>query len=79
MEQIPGGAPAYGNFTGVAATNQDEVGTFNGGSYRISHRDSNSIVTIQLAIGCPLSAKPGEGLPISFPCPAGLSITTALF
>lgn len=37
----------------------DDVGTFNGGSYRISHRDTNTIVTIQLAIGCPLTVKPG--------------------
>jgi uncharacterized protein (TIGR00266 family) len=37
----------------------DDVGTFNGGSYRISHRDCNTIVTIQLAMGCPLTAKPG--------------------
>ncbi|KAI0472707.1 tryptophan RNA-binding attenuator protein-like domain-containing protein [Xylariaceae sp. FL0804] len=37
----------------------DDVGTFNGGSYRISHRDCNTIVTVQLAMGCPLSAKPG--------------------
>lgn len=37
----------------------DDVGTFNGGSYRISHRDCNTIVTIQLAMGCPLTARPG--------------------
>jgi len=41
------------------ATTVDDVGTFNGGSYRISHRDCNTIVTIQLAMGCPLQAKPG--------------------
>ncbi|ERT01663.1 uncharacterized protein SPSK_07407 [Sporothrix schenckii 1099-18] len=52
------GAPAPGMFTGVTAV-VDDVGTFNGGSYRISHRDSNTILTIQLAIGCPLTAKPG--------------------
>ncbi|KAI0005239.1 DUF124-domain-containing protein [Xylariaceae sp. FL0662B] len=45
-------------FQGASAT-VDDVGTFNGGSYRISHRDCNSIVTIQLAIGCPIQAKPG--------------------
>lgn len=54
----PGGAPAAGHFTGVQAI-QDDVGTFNGGSYRISHRDSNSLLTLQLAMGCPLQAKPG--------------------
>ncbi|KAH8687554.1 tryptophan RNA-binding attenuator protein-like domain-containing protein [Tricladium varicosporioides] len=52
------GAPAAGHFIG-ASTTQDDVGTFNGGSYRISHRDTNSIVTIQLAMGCPLTVKPG--------------------
>lgn len=35
------------------------MGTFNGGSYRISHRDCNTIITIQLAMGCPINAKPG--------------------
>ncbi|TVY56115.1 Uncharacterized protein LCER1_G003997 [Lachnellula cervina] len=52
------GAPAAGHFVG-ASTTQDDVGTFNGGSYRISHRDTNSILTLQLAMGCPLTAKPG--------------------
>lgn len=47
-----------GSFIGAGAT-MDDTGTFNGGSYRISHRDTNSIVTIQLAIGCPLTVKPG--------------------
>ena len=56
---MPGGAPAAGKFVGVVPTDQDDVGTFNGGSYRISHRDSNTIITLQLAIGCPLIAKPG--------------------
>ena len=55
---MPGGAPAQGHFTGAGAT-KDDVGTFNGGSYRISHRDTNTILTIQLAMGCPLHAKPG--------------------
>ena len=55
---MPGGAPPQGHFIGASAT-IDDVGTFNGGSYRISHRDSNTIVTVQLAIGCPLNVKPG--------------------
>lgn len=38
------------------------MGTFNGGSYRVSHRDTNSILTIQLAMGCPLIAKPGNNV-----------------
>ncbi|PLN77375.1 DUF124-domain-containing protein [Aspergillus taichungensis] len=46
-------------------TSQDETGTFNGGSYRISHRDSNSIVTLQLAVGCPIEAKPGAMIAMS--------------
>ncbi|RKF60731.1 hypothetical protein OnM2_048066 [Erysiphe neolycopersici] len=40
----------------------DDIGTFNGGSYRISHRDTNSILTIQLAILCPLTVKPGTNI-----------------
>lgn len=56
---MPGGAPAPGHFVGAGAV-VDDVGTFNGGSYRISHRDTNTIVTIQLAVGAPVTAKPGE-------------------
>ncbi|KAI9813645.1 MAG: hypothetical protein M1827_003716 [Pycnora praestabilis] len=56
--QMPGGAPAPGHFIGASST-VDDVGTFNGGSYRISHRDTNTIVTLQLAMGCPLTVKPG--------------------
>ena len=43
----------------------DDVGTFNGGSYRISHRDCNTILTIQLAVGCPLQTKPGVMIAMS--------------
>ncbi|KAL5337299.1 tryptophan RNA-binding attenuator protein-like domain-containing protein [Aspergillus crustosus] len=46
-------------FTGATSTSADDVGTFNGGSYRISHRDSNTLLTLQLAVGCPLQVKPG--------------------
>lgn len=61
------GAPSPGHFVGAGAgvgtsatgATVDDVGTFNGGSYRISHRDCNTIVTIQLAMGCPLTARPG--------------------
>lgn len=49
----------------VPVTVQDEVGTFNGGSYRISHRDTNSILTLQLAVGCPIEAKPGAMIAMS--------------
>ncbi|KAE8350452.1 tryptophan RNA-binding attenuator protein-like domain-containing protein [Aspergillus coremiiformis] len=51
--------------TFVPASNQDEVGTFNGGSFRISHRDSNSVLTLQLAMGCPIEAKPGVMIAMS--------------
>jgi hypothetical protein len=64
QSQMPGGAPPQGHFTGASAT-IDDVGTFNGGSYRISHRDSNTIVTIQLAVGCPLQVKPGAMIAMS--------------
>ncbi|KAF3390264.1 Uncharacterized protein F1880_009238 [Penicillium rolfsii] len=62
--QIPGAA-APGQFVGASAANEDMVGTFNGGSYRISHRDSNSLLTLQLAMGCPLTAKPGVMIAMS--------------
>lgn len=61
---MPGGAPPQGQFVGAQAT-IDDVGTFNGGSYRISHRDTNTIVTIQLAMGCPLTVKPGAMIAMS--------------
>ena len=60
ISTMPGGAPPPGEFQGAGSTVQDDVGTFNGGSYRISHRDTNSILTLQLAMGCPISARPGE-------------------
>ncbi|KFA47161.1 hypothetical protein S40293_09938 [Stachybotrys chartarum IBT 40293] len=58
------GAPPAGEFVGASATT-DDVGTFNGGSYRISHRDSNTILTVQLAMGCPLDSKPGSMIAMS--------------
>lgn len=61
---MPGGAPPQGHFVGTGAT-VDDVGTFNGGSYRVSHRDTNTILTIQLAIGCPLTVKPGVMIAMS--------------
>ncbi|CAG8400001.1 unnamed protein product [Penicillium salamii] len=65
MEKIPGGAPAFGEFMGAHSSTQDDVGTFNGGSYRISHRDTNSLLTIQLAMGCPLTVRPGAMIAMS--------------
>lgn len=61
---LVGGAPPAGHFVGASAI-IDDVGTFNGGSFRISHRDSNTILTIQLAMGCPLHAKPGTMIAMS--------------
>ncbi|KAI2640106.1 duf124 domain-containing protein [Xylaria nigripes] len=58
------GEPTPGHFAGAGAT-MDDVGVFNGGSYRISHRDCNTIVTIQLAMGCPLTARPGAMIAMS--------------
>lgn len=62
---MPGGAPPPQQFVGAGATNQDDVGTFNGGSYRISHRDTNTVLTLQLAMGCPITAKPGVMIAMS--------------
>lgn len=61
---LAGGAPPAGHFVGASAI-VDDVGTFNGGSYRISHRDSNTILTIQLAMGCPFVTKPGTMIAMS--------------
>lgn len=61
---MPGGAPSQTHFVGAGAT-VDDVGTFNGGSYRVSHRDTNTILTIQLAVGCPLTVKPGAMIAMS--------------
>ncbi|KAI9663735.1 MAG: hypothetical protein M1821_007225 [Bathelium mastoideum] len=58
------GAPTMAHFVGAGAT-KDDVGTFNGGSYRISHRDTNTLLTVQLAAGCPLTAKPGVMIAMS--------------
>ncbi|KAJ5668100.1 uncharacterized protein N7477_006670 [Penicillium maclennaniae] len=64
--RVPG-APTPGEFAGASSTGttEDTVGTFNGGSYRISHRDVNSLLTLQLAMGCPLTAKPGVMIAMS--------------
>ncbi|PHH67725.1 hypothetical protein CDD82_1175 [Ophiocordyceps australis] len=58
------GAPPPGLFVGAGAV-VDDVGTFNGGSYRISHRDTNTLLTIQLAMGCPLDGKAGAMIAMS--------------
>ncbi|KAK4164840.1 tryptophan RNA-binding attenuator protein-like domain-containing protein [Cladorrhinum sp. PSN259] len=59
------GAPVAGQFVGATSTVVDDVGTFNGGSYRISHRDCNTVLTVQLAIGCPLDSRPGAMIAMS--------------
>lgn len=61
------GVPQQGQFSGAqsTSTSADDVGTFNGGAYRISHRDTNSILTLQLAMGCPITAKPGAMIAMS--------------
>ncbi|KAI4851672.1 DUF124-domain-containing protein [Aureobasidium sp. EXF-8846] len=61
---LPGGAPPPTHFIGAGVT-VDDVGTFNGGSYRISHRDTNTILTLQLAMGCPLTVRPGAMIAMS--------------
>lgn len=80
MEQMPGGAPPPGQFVGAghASSSADDVGTFNGGSYRISHRDTNSILTLQLAMGCPVVAKPGSYILSLYIYSLLLGILTAL-
>lgn len=60
-----GGAPVAGQFKGAQATTGDDVGTFNGGSYRISHRSVNSLLTMQLAMGAPIIARPGVMIAMS--------------
>ena len=59
------GIPDASQFKGAGGVTTDDVGTFNGGSYRISHRDTNSILTLQLAMGCPITAKPGVMIAMS--------------
>ncbi|KAJ6257314.1 hypothetical protein Dda_8203 [Drechslerella dactyloides] len=65
-QQTPQGPPAQQGFpsgpqpsAGSSGISQELVGQFNGGSYRIDHRDSNTILTLNLAHGCPVTAKPG--------------------
>ncbi|KAL5612165.1 hypothetical protein BROUX41_000291 [Berkeleyomyces rouxiae] len=53
-----------GAFSGAHSVS-DDTGVFNGGSFRISHRDTNSMLTIQLAFGAPLVARPGAMIAMS--------------
>lgn len=57
---VPQQTAAQGNNTVT-----DTIGTFNGGSYRIDHRDTNTLLTLQLAHGCPIQAKPGAMVAMS--------------
>jgi hypothetical protein len=43
-----------------AVGTQDERGAFHCGNFVISHRDTNSILTIQMGQGCVVTAKPGR-------------------
>ncbi|KAI5805805.1 DUF124 domain-containing protein [Geopyxis carbonaria] len=43
----------------------DTLGSFNGGSYRIDHRDCNTLLTLQLSHGCAVTAKPGAMVAMS--------------
>lgn len=61
---LDNGAPSAAHFVG-ASTTIDDVGTFNGGSFRVSHRDSNTILTVQLAKSAPLKIKPGSMIAMS--------------
>ncbi|KAG8814295.1 hypothetical protein FRC17_001215 [Serendipita sp. 399] len=66
---MPGGAPPGGPAGGTAyglgggggggSVVQDTTGAFEGCSYRIDHRDSNSILTVTLQQGYGIKAKPG--------------------
>ncbi|SZF02639.1 unnamed protein product [Blumeria hordei] len=62
-QNSPKATPTFSTLDASAL--RDDVGTFNGGSYRISHRDTNSIITFQLAAGCPLTVKPGAMIAMS--------------
>ncbi|PHH86227.1 hypothetical protein CDD83_10541 [Cordyceps sp. RAO-2017] len=47
------------------ATTGDDAGSFHGGSYRINHRDTNSVLSLHLASGCRIDAKPGAMIAMS--------------
>lgn len=55
--QQPGqpGQPAHGS----GAWHATDSGAFNGGSYQISHRDTNTILTINLTQGGSVKSRPG--------------------
>ena len=67
---MAGSAPSAAAFAAAAAS-QDDVGTFNGGSYRISHRDSNTILTVGLAPLNQIHAKPGIFAQLAITCGIG--------
>ncbi|KAG8768666.1 hypothetical protein FRC15_005036 [Serendipita sp. 397] len=54
----PGGT-AHGLGQGGGSVVQDTTGVFEGCSYKIDHRDSNSILSAQLQQGYTIKAKPG--------------------
>ncbi|KJZ76370.1 hypothetical protein HIM_04099 [Hirsutella minnesotensis 3608] len=58
----PHASPAFGQ---AMTFGNSDVGSFHGGSYRISHGDSNTILTVKLAAGCPLEAESGTMIAMS--------------
>ena len=69
-EQIPGKAHFVADFVGATSTTQDDEGDFDGGHYTISHRSTNTLLTLQLDGKHALTVKPGK---LSmFPCCAWL-------
>ncbi|PSN67948.1 DUF124-domain-containing protein [Corynespora cassiicola Philippines] len=65
LQQQQAVQPSQPQFAGAGTNTADDIGTFNGGSYRVSHRDTNTILTVQLAIGCPLTVRPGAMIAMS--------------
>jgi len=56
QQQIqPGGQPSHGS----GAWHASDSGSFNGGTYQISHRDTNSILSVSLQQGGAVKSKPG--------------------
>lgn len=55
----PPGAPGPSSTLVGGLTVQDTIGTFEGVSYRIDHRDSNSILHFTLQPGYEVKGKPG--------------------
>lgn len=59
MSFASGPAPGASSTHGAVFTVQDTIGTFEGVTYRIDHRDSNSILHFSLQPGYEVKGKPG--------------------